>query len=166
MFRMISLLHNTSYLDALGQRHAEGVDARGEPSEVDCGLVLEGGDAPSGVVVDVHAQHLFVRGVAGLGAVLVHVGGGADLAQSEVVDVVEAVVSCVSRCQDVAEGDVPTCSGVGGEIDRDGCRDSGAGVVDGDDRSERVGTVEAFQHTHLQLVLQCGLTSPSNSGMA
>ena len=173
------LLHDTAHFDALGECHAEGVDARGETSEVDGGLPLEGGDAASGVVVHVDAQHLIVsldghparggvgverqfvvwrhlvRAVGGLGAAVPfrHAGGGACQAEGDVVDVVAAVVSGVVRSQDVAEGDVVAAAGVVGEVDGVVHRKGGAGVVDEGhgDKGVRVG--EVAHHAHLQLVL-------------
>ena len=85
-------------------------------------------------------------------AVVGHValGGGAEV---DVVDIVAAVVARLPRSQDVAESDVVSGAGVGGEVDCAEHEGGGGGVVESGDRGEGAGVVDVGHHTDLQLVL-------------
>ena len=86
---------------------------------------------------------------------LVGIDGAAGL-EAEVVDVVAAVVARLSGGEDIAESDVVTASGVGGEVD--GAVDvARAGVIEGGDSDEGGGVGETGHDTDLELVLGLGL---------
>ena len=139
------LFHHTANFDAVGQCAAESVQTGGETAEVDRGLVLECCHAATGVVEDVDTFNLAVSfdgnhagsrvgedGHPFLGERLI-VGdvvpvavksfGGCE-AERDVVDVVAAVVARLAGGEDIAESDIVTATGVGGEVDgaEDGSR--------------------------------------------
>ena len=172
------LLHHTADFDAVGQSAAESVQTGGETADVDGGLVLECCHAAAGVVEDVdtfnlavgfdgdHAGsrvgedgHPFLRErliVGGIVPVAVKSFRCRE-AERDIVDVVAAVFARLTGGEDIAESDIVTAAGVGGEVDsaEDGSR--GGRVVESGDRDESTGVGEVGHDTHLELVLGLSL---------
>ena len=164
------MLHHTADFDAVGQSAAESVQTRCETAEVDRGLVLDCCHAAAGVVEDVdtfnlavsfdgdHAgsrvgedghpflgERLIVRDVVPVALK----SFGCGEAKRDVVDVVAAVVARLAGGEDIAESDIVTAAGVGGEVDgaEDGRR--GGRIVESGDGHEGAGVGEVGHDTHL-----------------
>ena len=164
------LLHHTADFDAVGQCAAESVQTGGETAEVDGGLVLECCHAAAGVVEDVdtfnlavsfdgeHAgsrvgedRHPFLgeRLIVGDVVPVAVKAFGCGEAERDVVDVVAAVVARLAGGEDIAESDIVTAAGVGGEVDGAEDRSRGGRVVESGDGHEGAGVGEVGHDTHL-----------------
>ena len=154
------MFHHAADFDAFGQGDTEGVDACGQPAEVESGLALKDGHVAASVVKHIHAHYFLVGrhgydtrggvGIEGKVVVLGHSIGivrlialGTSHAECEVVDVVATVITSVTRSENVAECDVMPCATVCFEIDSAENRGRGGSVVEGKSCMRGVGFLGA-----------------------
>ena len=127
------MFHHAADFDAFGQGDTEGVDACGQPAEVESGLALKDGHVAASVVKHFHAHYFLVglngydtRGGVGIEGEAVTVVGvrvivkgilSPSHAECEVVDIIATVIAGVTRSENVLEYNIVSVASVGGEVD-------------------------------------------------